>query len=282
MTPDKPAVRSPFVSVLVLLIFASVHAQADTHAEDRDSAGLIEEFFLVESAYPQERGEYQLTLGTDYVRDSSEGDGQLARFGIEYGVTDRLQIEASLDAWRNREVLDDGGRAENSGLGEFEFGMSYAFPTAAASGLRYVVGIEITAPVGDVDKELGEGFWVYEPFLIVSRNFGEETNLTLGLSYGFRERHETPAEADDVEPETDELELSLGLVRAFGPAWRGTFELTYETDELHDSGGETEAFLAPGLVYSGMEDLEFGIGMAAGLTADSPDWMLLGFVVYEF
>ncbi len=282
MPSDQSAVRSTFLpAILALAIFTPARCVlADTG--DDDSDGLIEEFFLVESAYPQERGEYQLTLSTDYVSDASEGDGQLTQAGIEYGVTDRLQVEASLETWRNRERLDDGVREKNSGLGELEFGLSYAFPNTAASGLRYVIGVEITAPVGDVDKELGEGFWVYEPFLIVSRDFGEQANLTFGLSYGFRDRHETPEEADDVEPATDEIELSLGLVRAFGPKWRGTLELTYETDELHDSGSETEAFVAPGVVYVGTESLEFGLGMAAGLTADSPDWMLLGFVVYEF
>ena len=286
MLSGKSAVRSTFLpAILALAIFTParcVLAEAAFDAGDHDSEGLIEEFFLVESAYPQERGEFQLTLSTNYVSDSSEGDGQLTQVGIEYGVTDRLQVEANLESWRNRESLDDGVREENSGFGELEFGLSYAFPNMGASGLRYLIGVEITAPVGDVDKELGEGFWVYEPFLIVSREFGEQTNVTLGLSYGFRDRYETPEEADDVEPETDELELSLGVVRAFGPQWRGTLELKYETDELHGSGSETEAFVAPGAVYSGMEDLQFGFGMAAGLTADSSDWMLLGFVVYEF
>lgn len=267
---------------LFLLHTQDVQGENFSVAEQVNPPTLIEDFFFIESVTSQERGEVQLSLATGYFSGSPEGNSQLGQFGIEYGVTDRLQVEVNLDAWRDRETVDDGVRLSHSGIGDLEFGLKYAFPSSAARGFELAIGVEVTAPVGDADRDLGEGFWSYEPFVIVSRKFGAETELALGLSYGIRRLDDQVDDPAEIESATNELEFGLGLVRAFGPAWRGTLELSYETDEVSSRGNESEAYLAPGLVYAGSDSLQLGMALGAGLTTDSADWVFLGLLSYEF
>ena len=163
-----------------------------------------------------------------------------------------------------------------------EVGIKYAFDENGETGVRVAVGFDIIVPLGDVNNDLGEGFWVYEPFLAVSKDFGESTNLTVSLSYGFLDRDEYPEDIDDAEPEADEIEVNVGLVHAFAPAWRGTLEVNLETNEQSSKGDETVAYLAPGLIYKGMPEVEIGLAVPVGLTDDSADWGVIGMLSIEF
>ena len=279
---DRKYASVSAMAVLAILLHVPPASADDDDDADRHTTPLIEEFFLIESVYPQERGETQLTLGTAHTSGAPEGDGQSGRLGIEYGISDRLQVELSQIVWFDREVIEDDVRASNSGLGDLEIGVKYAFEPAREDGIWVAVGLEITAPVGDVDEELGEGFWVYEPFVIVSRDLGDTTSVTLTLAYGFLDRDAVPEDADEIEAEDNELELGVGIVRAFGPNWRTTMELTYETNELGGDGNEVESYLTPGLVYKGRQGFELGLGASAGLTDDAADWSILGSLSYEF
>ena len=265
-----------FAATMGMLQSPSVHADDDGTENGRQ---LIEEFFLTESVYAQERGELQITLGTADINGSPESDGLIAELGAEYGLSDRLQLEVSQTVWLDLQAVENDGRESKRGAGDLEFGLKYAL---RSDGIHVAAGLEITAPVGDVDDDLGDGLWSFEPFVIVGKDLGDAAAVTFGLAYGIRRRDQAPADASEAEAETDEIEVSLGLVRAISHSWRTTLELTFETDKLGGRGEESEAYLAPGIVYKGWGDLEFGLGGAFGLTDDSADWSILGLVSYEF
>lgn len=273
----------PQVLCAILFTVSAAAIQSPAMADDADDADestiLIEEFFLIESVYPQERGETQLTLGIGESQDSPEEEGQWAQIGVEYGLTDRLQVEGGIVFWRDLEVFDDeAGAQRHSGIGDLELGLKYSL--APSDGIDVAFGIELTLPTGDSDRELGEDAWVYEPFVILGADLGAASHLTLSFAYGIVDPRSTAE--DEEEASENEFEIGVGIVRAFGPAWRASLELSAESEDLGESWSESESFLTPGLIYKGVDDMEFGLGLAIGLTRESADQMVLGSFNIEF
>ena len=266
---------------LLFVVGPGIYASPGDVADKGDRPPIIDEFFLAETVQPQEKGEFQFTIRAIADKDDDEGDTDTALIGLEYGITDCLQIEAAWAVWSQSKAVEDD-ESDRSGHGDMEVGIKYAFDENGETGVRVAVGFDIIVPLGDVNNDLGEGFWVYEPFLAVSKDFGESTNLTVSLSYGFLDRDEYPEDIDDAEPEADEIEVNVGLVHAFAPAWRGTLEVNLETNEQSSKGDETVAYLAPGLIYKGMPEVEIGLAVPVGLTHDSADWGVIGMLSIEF
>jgi hypothetical protein len=222
----------------------------------------------------------QLTLRPARL-SGAEGDEYLVDTMLEVGLTDQFQVEAEWTALRRLDP--DEGRSE-SGIGDLTLGVKYTFEEIAPLGLRTAIGFEITLPSGA--GEVSENQYVYEPFLIVSKDLGDDGNLHLNLAYGFVDPDDGNAAAAEEgegggEGAPDELEFNLAAVYRPAPDWRLTLEFNLETNEV-DSGDETESYLTPGFLWKGRDDLEFGLALAVGLNDDSDDWQAIGQLSYEF
>lgn len=248
---------------------------------------LIQSFFLTETVYPQAQGETQITLVPSYFSNNGDGDDLLLGLSVEYGITDRFAVGAGWIPYRK--IYFDQA-SDQSGPGDLELGVKYAFDKNEDLQLQIAIGLGVTLPTGDEDKGLSEGNRVYEPFIVLSKDFGDDTNIHFNLAYGFVEVVNRPHEIGLAEKEeimdggkdgANGLALNLGLVTKLSPHWRGTLELNLETNEI-DDGEETESFFTPGLVWKGLDDFEFGLGVPIGLTDESPDWGLIAKASYEF
>jgi len=275
--------RNAAISSIVALMVVGSHAFADSDEAvgAEETQPIVDELLFTETVQAQEKGELQLTARVISFDNDDEGDTNTVLLGVEYGITDRLQVEAAWAVWNQVKAVEDDER-DHTGSGDVEFGVKYAFEEDERTGVRVAIGFDVTIPQGDVDKDLGEGFWVYEPYIVISKNFGASTNLTVNLAYGFLDRDAYPDEIDEAEPDADEIEVNVGLVHAFTPAWRGTLELSLETNEQSSKGDETATYLVPGFVYKGIEGVEIGAGIPVGLTNDSGDWGVIGMLSLEF
>jgi len=149
---------------LVLLLGTSARA-------DEDEGAHVRELFLGELATPQEERELQATL--QGLADTEEVSSTL---GIEYGITERLQVELSLPY----EWMSDGERTGSlPGVGA---GVGFAL-VDAEGGLQVVSGVEVAVPTNG-ERSLG-----YEGLLAAHRPLGPvHLNLQVG---GEREEEET-------------------------------------------------------------------------------------------
>lgn len=238
-------------------------------AEEKEQPSLLEDFFLTESVYPQGRGETQFTLGADYSAAAAGKELTLAA-DLEYGITDQWQVEVGWDAFRQLEP-DAGSGA--SGLGNLSLGGKYTFEPCPTTGVQLAVGLEVTLPTGS--EKVSENVYVSEPYLVLSRDLGENANLHASVAYGIVSPAENGVDGND------EIAVSLGGVYRFDEDWRLTLETYLESSKI-DNGDETEHYLAPGLLWKGMENVECGFAVAVGLNDDSADWRLLGMVSLEF
>ncbi len=101
----------------LLLMGALLSATTCATADDNDDHGPpIEELFKTELVFPQEQGALQVATLPTY-RDGPEGSAFVLPVGLEYGITDSLQIEAEYEfASGDRKFLEGGIREDSQEL----------------------------------------------------------------------------------------------------------------------------------------------------------------------
>lgn len=245
----QASLRPLLLTALLVLPGAAWSQEAEESAPE-----IIQDFFLLDAVYPQEQGEWQLSIAPTLDRGDEE-DVLTTEASLEYGITDQLQIEGTVPYVS----LDPEDEETARGVGDVELGVLYAIRKPLLP-LAISTGLEVTLPTGDEDEELGEGETRGGPFLIVARQVGTaQVHGNLSLSFGGG----------------TEVEGGVAAVLPAGPL-RLTFELAGE------SGDEDELRLAPGLLFPLGEGDEIGIALAAGLTSDTPDWGVLVRGVWSF
>ena len=214
---------------------------------------IVQELFLGENPYPQDRGSLQLIGDATYRRAPGEGEFAL-QLTAEYGITDRLQLGARAPY---RFLNPDQGPTEH-GVGDVGLSALYNFqrsPDLVLSGF-----LEVSLPTGDEDDGLGEGEWVFRPLLLAAKRFGPaEVYLNVGaeLSNGEASFLYDVAAAYPVESFAAVLELN------------------------GSAGHADEHYLTPGVYWRESDKLQVGVGVPVGFGADADDYRVVLRVVYE-
>ncbi len=123
-------------------------------ASDDEAEGLPEQhetLFLIEEAYTQEKREWQ--IGLALAQPLNEGGAREWEAEIEYGLTDRLQLEAEIEL----EQEDGNSQWEN-----VAFGLSYGLVTEdGAARPAITIGGRVLVPTNDGEGDSrGLGFEV--------------------------------------------------------------------------------------------------------------------------
>ncbi len=239
----------------------------------------VQEVFQTELVYPQERGEVQLTFTLRY----GKGDGRSmfqTPVDLEYGVTDRWQVEIEWDAQRRRTEI---GERATRGAGDFSIGTQYSFMNIARSNFHSAVGFEVTLPVANIEKELTEGFVEYEPYFIIAKDFPRLNHMQVfsQVGIGFMQRARRPADADEDEPAAHEFNLGVGMFVPFRRAVL-TGEFNLSTNRWNNGGKEREMYVTPGVVWRLLRNWELGVGVPVGLTRDADKFGAVFKLTYEF
>ncbi len=254
--------RVTFGVVAFSLVAGSAWAQDDGLFEEQDF------LFQLEEAYTQDAGEWQ--VGASFDR-SFNSRGSLYEFEVEYGFTDRIQGSFSLP------VIDNPGA---DGVGDIELGLDYAVLKDTGRGSPEVtLGAEFSLPTGDEDEGLGNGSAGIEVSARASQQFHPDVHGHALVAYEWITNGGSGA---------DSLrEWSLGV----GAAWEVQDPVTVVVEYLREReraevgpfvSRETESYLSAGFVFELIDDLEFGLAGAVGLTDDSADGRFLAKIQFEF
>ncbi|MDH3207496.1 MAG: hypothetical protein OEO79_12925 [Gemmatimonadota bacterium] len=269
--------RSSLVACVPLAVLYGVGTVA-AQEDDREYVQLVNEYFLTNSVYPQERGEIQLTASPRI--DFEDGHRAAFPFAIEFGLTDRWQIEAE---WVSLAVNRTNGLPGRSGIGDLELETQYSFMNLGGSSTHVAVGLGLTIPAGPPEAGGSEGEWELEPSISVGRDFrvaGRPSQLFSQVALGFVGAGEERGSAADAEPEARELFVGLGYVVATGDA-RWAAELSWATNQWN-GGDESELYFSPGLVLDLPDTWEFGVGAPIGILGEARAFRLSLFLLYEF
>jgi hypothetical protein len=159
------------LAVIALLFPAAAWAQE----KDRQP---LQDLFFTQTVYPQERGETQLTLGA-LVDRTSVDNAALVPFSIEYGITNRWQIEAGWDGYTQfRSSVFQQLRTARLSVGT-----KYSLMNVGGSHVHVALGIDAEFPrPGALAEGEGEKDLEFEPYVAAAADLG--SRLTLFGSYG--------------------------------------------------------------------------------------------------
>jgi hypothetical protein len=124
----------------------------------------LQELFLTEVVYPQEKGEVQLMLGARIDRARAD-QSALVPFTIEYGLTDRWQIEAGWDGYSR----DHATPLQGLTSARLSVGTKYSLMNIADTGVHAAFGTEVEFPrAGAFAADEGEQGVEIEPFIALA------------------------------------------------------------------------------------------------------------------
>lgn len=239
----------------------------------------IEELFKTDLVYPQENGELEVEVASFY-QNHAGGDTWTIPISFEYGLTDNWQVEAGWDALVQRYPKN---QAIARGVGDLELGTQYSFMNIGGSLFHLATRFSLQIPVGDVNKDLSEGFLQYEPAVILARDVPElhHTEFFAEIGASLLQRVNTPKDADAAQPAAHELKSGTGFFVLF-PHGAATMELNWANNQWNHHGTENELYLTPGYLWRVSRSVEIGLGIPIGLNRSSDRFEVSAHLVWEF
>ena len=203
----------------------------------------IEEFFHSEAVRSQEKGEWQSTLDAEVFRKS----GTDAELGFEYGLNDRLQLNAELPYGFRSNV-------------ESEAPLSWSTVSVGAKYqlLRSSRPFAMTAGFGADLPATARGEFSWDPEILVAKQL-RDIQLHGNL-------------IADIAKDSREYEYNVASVCDLHSAWFPTLEL----NERRKSKGKNIFLLTPGIYRHFHRHIEAGVAISAGT-----DWGFTGKITWE-
>jgi len=233
----------------------------------------LQELFLTEVVYPQERGEVQLTVGS-LVDRSAPGTTALTPVSIEYGLTNRWQVEAGWNGYRQSAPVLSRYRTESVSVGT-----KYSFMNIAHSHVHAAVGLDADFhPMAVADNEQADGTEI-EPFMSLAVDLPRRVTLFGSVGTGL-DSSEVVALFRHGEAPAQSATISVGGLVAFHH-----LTLTTEYTDRSDSlpwRVDGAPLLTPGVVLHPGGDWEFGLGAPIGMRTGDHTVGLAMHVLKEF
>lgn len=235
-----------------LMLFASKSAVAQKVEGIEES---LQEFFIGETVYAQDKDEVQLTLKPAFWKKEGE---QIINIPLqfEYGFTDRFQIELELPYGFSHPKNGLPFR----GIGNVEAGFLYNIlkdNKPFALSLAMSAGLPTEKRVKGAEARQVE----LEPNLIIARQIG---GAQVHVSFGA-----------EISKKESAFNYNLATVFPFGN-WRATFELNGEISD------DRIVYFTPGLIWEGLDDFEFGLGIPKNIVRNSDEWGVILMITHEF
>ncbi|WP_108812098.1 transporter [Sphingorhabdus sp. Alg231-15] len=215
--------------------------------------------FLLEEAYTQEKGEWQIGAS---LNQSLEGPDERAwELEVEYGITNRLQLFVELP------FVDSVNNT--GGIGDPEIGLDYALMKDTGGNIpEFTVGAAIMLPTGDNDNGPGMGGFGYQLSARISKA------LASGIFVHGLAEYEAVPDARQDGADLSLREYGFGAGFAYAPIddlYLITEYLWAKEREKQNGFTETEVeqLLSFGVTYEFANDISIGLGGAVGLNSDS-------------
>ena len=166
---------------------------------------------FTEKAFPENEVVYTSTI----TRGDEAAVGNEVVYERRFGARNQLEAVVPVDV-----IQQDG--AWNGGLGDVALAFRRTFIASRQSGTIAAAGGEVAFPTGDTDRGLGNGYHVFEPFVMVGQTLPH--NAFVQLHGGF----EIPSDSSRA-PNEAYLRTAIGFThmadRGFGRTWSPQLEV---------------------------------------------------------
>ena len=207
----------------------------------------VQELFFTELVYPQEKGEWQLTLGARIDRARRE-QSSLVPFTVEYGITDRWQIEAGWNGYSPTH----GFPFTDLRTERLSIGTKYSLMNIAHSHVHAAFGTNIEFPRAGVFPG-SDGEMEIEPFVAMAGDLPGHITIFGSAGASFQ-RDEAVRLVENGERPDDHGTLSAGALCAIHWATLAA-EYSNRSDQLDGA-----PLLTPSIVFHPPAKWEVGIG----------------------
>ncbi len=224
----------------------------------------IEDLFLSEIVFPQERGETQLEFRPLWQRDP-EGRTSAVGLNVEYGLSNAWQIETE---WDGLVSTRDPSGATTSGVGDVSIGSKFFLKCIKGSPYHLSVGADVEFPAGTL-PEAENGVARMLPAVVFGRDVATMAHLFSSVVVAVPLTHRGDQSWDFVS----DSGMFVRVVRGF----RATAEVSV-------SGGpdlRRRVEFVPGCLWHWRDRVEVGAGLLIPVSRDAPHGVLTH-VVYEF
>lgn len=152
---------------LLLALLVPVGAYAQDKAPQP-----VQELFLTEMVYPQEKGEVQFTIGA--LVDRTRNDrAALMPFSVEYGITNRWQVEASWDGY----TQFHSAPFSHLRSARVSIGTKYSAMNIAHSPVHAAIGLDVEFPDQGAIPDDEESAVEFEPSVSVAADLPHHVTL---------------------------------------------------------------------------------------------------------
>lgn len=245
-----------------LLLCAILNSSGLVHAVEEDAEEEweqpVQDLFQSVLVYPQEKNELQLTVSPRFHKGQEE-NLWIMRVGLEYGVTDAFQVGFEWDAYKYRDPDDE---SSEQGTGDVELEAGYSWMSISGLPVHAALAMGVLIPVGNEDKELGEGSVAYEPIAILAADLDVLNGGQVFVNVG--------AEID--KDETEKF-VNVGAFVAVRN-WVPSLEWNWGEEE-------EERYLTPGLTWTSGGAWQIGLGVPVGLEDEADDYRVIFQIVHE-
>lgn len=232
------------------LLFSLISAALCTNAVFADDDALVTaaprvQFLQSDAVFPQEAGEWQVSVGADYTKQDTHKTTSLTT-GLEYGLTDSLQVELEHTPYlRIKPTAED--EASVSGQGNTALGLQKSWLNIGGSPNSVALGYGHEFANGDAEVVADDGDTV---------NDSDEVYVT--LAHDLDKVGNTQASLQIGSERSDGTNQSFANLAAFHAS--GNHVLTGEYN-----WSEEEKWLTPGIFWKPAKGLEVGAGIGFGV-----------------
>jgi hypothetical protein len=223
----------------------------------------VQELFMTQTVQTQQAGELQLSVGAMHQRDEDLRFSEVST-RAEYGLTDRLQLQAQLPFQVNDRPTNFEAQTDVSNL---QVGATYSI-LRGDDPISLSAGMDVAVPIGDqaaMPDGRNDDQTIWKPSLMVAHDFGV-TQLHADA------QAELSGGSDD-----NAINYNVGAIYDAG-ALAPTMELNARSME----NSTPEFYATPGLFYSFSDRAQVGVGVPIGLNEQSRDGQVMAKINIRF
>lgn len=220
----------------------------------------------------QGKGKFQVEILGEYGHDKEESvtneNADLA-VTLTYGISAPVDLILSVpyQSWRTG---DSDSEIRGNGLCDPAIETKWRF--YESGGLSFALKPGFTIPLGDEEKDLGNGKLDYYLFFIASSESGP---LALHVNLAYIRNNNMENERRAI------LHASLAPTVDIGKNVKLVGDIGVETNPDRSSS-DPPAYVLGGVIYSPGESFDIGVGLKGGLTGPEPDLAVRGGVTWRF
>ena len=216
---------------------------------------LVQELFIAQTVYAQHKNEVQFTIKPAFWKIQGSRIMNIP-LQLEYGFTDRLQVELGFPFGLSHSAIGES----SSVMGNTEVGFLYNF-LKGNKPFALSLAMEFGLPTEKRVKDIENAGVTCGPSLIVATQIGRSQ---VHISFGA-----------EISRSVSSFNYNLAGVYPLQD-WLATLELNGEIDD------QKIIYITPGLVWKGLDDFEFGVGIPKSITNNSVSMGVIVMITHEF